>query len=200
MKWIGLTGGIASGKSTASQIIRGLGITVIDADHIAHEVVSIGSVGLERVRLAFGPGVLNSDGSLNRKELGNKIFSDKNSRDLLESILHPLIQAEVQKQKSQSEKNGEEIVFYDVPLLFEKNLQSQFDDTVLITCSEKTQIERMRSRNGYAEDEALARLSSQLPLSEKEKMATVIIQNEGTFDDLKNEIEKYILTKTRKSH
>ena len=133
MKWTGLTGGIATGKSTAKKLIESLGIPVVDADQISHKLSEVGAAGYTQIVSHFGHSILNSDLTINRKKLGKIIFSDSSLKLKLESILHPLVQTEVRVQRETHRLNGAKLCFYDVPLLFEKKLWSDFDATVLMS-------------------------------------------------------------------
>lgn len=185
MKWIGLTGGIATGKSTVAKMIRDLGLPVIDADSLAREVVQAKSLGLAAVVAAFGPDILKPDQSLDRSRLGQIIFSDSAKRDRLEKILHPLIQEKKNTERRRLENEGVEIAFYDVPLLFEKNLEKDFDKTVLVYCSRDEQIQRMVERNQLSVQEAELRLQSQLPIDDKLKKAHFVIFNREGLSELR---------------
>ena len=132
MKWIGLTGGIATGKSTVKKLIEGRGHPVIDADLISHRLTEVGQVGYQNVVSHFGNSVVNPDQTLNRKALGQIIFNDSQQRAQLENILHPLIQVAVAQQKKMHLGANRALCFYDVPLLFEKNLKKEFDLVVMI--------------------------------------------------------------------
>lgn len=192
MKWIGLTGGIATGKSSVAKIIRDLGLPVIDADSLAREVVLAGSPGLQAVVTAFGPEILRVDGSLDRSKLGRIIFSDPVQRDRLEKILHPLIQEKKNNERRRLENEGVELAFYDVPLLFEKKLQADFDKTVLVYCSRPEQIERLVQRDQLSEVEAEQRLSSQLPIDAKLKLADYVISNREGMNELRDNTEAMV--------
>lgn len=184
MKWIGLTGGIASGKSTVSRILKSHGFPVVDADALARQVVEPGSSGLAQVVAQFGTGVLNPDGSLDRKKLGQAVFGNPQKLLQLESILHPLIQAETRRQRTECEQRGEKFAFYDVPLLFEKNLESQFDAVIVVRASESLQKLRMKQRDQLTETEISNRLSAQVPMAHKVAKATWVLDNEGSLADL----------------
>ena len=192
MKWIGLTGGIASGKSTAAALLRDQGLAVIDADALAREVVEPGTPGLQSVVRAFGPGILDSQGHLDRKALGKIAFGDLKKREELEAILHPLIQAETKLRRSSLEKKGAKVAFYDVPLLFEKDLAKGFDSVVLISCRRETQEARMRSRDQLTDQEIQNRLAAQWPLQKKEGLANYVIHNDGTKEELSSQISNLI--------
>ncbi len=194
MKWIGLTGGIATGKSTAKKLIEGLGIPVIDADQISHQMTATGAEGLRQVVSHFGTEMLNPDQSLNRKKLGAIIFNDAQLRLKLENILHPLIQTEVQRLKTKYRDEGHKICFYDVPLLFEKNLASLFDHVVLVWCEPQEQLNRLIIRSQLSVEEAEARINSQIVMSEKIKRAHYCIDNSTTLENLQIQIHHLIKT------
>lgn len=192
LKWIGLTGGIATGKSAAKKLLEGLGCAVIDADEIARRVVSPGHEGLQKVQSSFGPSVISADGLLNRSVLADLIFKSEDLKLKLESILHPLIQVEVQKIKAHYLEKGEKICFYDVPLLFEKKLQAQFDATVLIWCDLETQKTRLKARNNLSDQQVADRLKSQMPMTEKLPLATYCIDNSTTIHNLNLQIKALV--------
>jgi dephospho-CoA kinase len=192
MKWTGLTGGIATGKSTVKKLLESLGHPVIDADQISHELTEVGRIGYEKILSHFGTAILHQDLTIDRKKLGQIIFSDSNQKTVLESILHPLIRTEVQNLKKNYEKKGVSLCFYDVPLLFEKNMQDQFDKTVLIWCSPDIQLKRLMRRNGLSEEEAQIRIANQLPMSYKIKRAHHCVDNSDGHDDLRKQIQKLL--------
>lgn len=192
MKWIGLTGGIATGKSAAAKLIQGLGFPVIDADEIARLVVQPGQEGLQKIVHHFGNSVLQTDQSLNRRLLGEIVFNSVEKRLLLESILHPLIQVEVAKLKQKYELENEKICFYDIPLLFEKGLAAQFFCTVLIWCDPETQKRRLQARNQLTEKQAVDRIKLQKRLSEKLPLANFCIDNSTTLQSLELQIGKLV--------
>lgn len=192
MKWIGLTGGIASGKSAAKKLIEGLGYSVIDADEIARRVVDPSHEGFQKVVFSFGSSVVSADGLLNRSALADLVFKSEVLKLKLESILHPLIQIEVQKTKLILSQKGEKICFYDVPLLFEKKMQSQFDATILIWCDLETQKARLRARNGLSEQQITDRLKAQLPMAEKLPLATYCVDNSTTIHNLDLQIRALV--------
>jgi dephospho-CoA kinase len=185
MKWYGLTGGIASGKSSVSQILKGEGIAVVDADLIARQVVEAGTSGLKAVVAQFGAGVLHPDGSLDRKKLGQHVFGSPEKLLLLESILHPLVKQETLKQRQGYHSEGRAFSFYDVPLLFEKRMQNEFDGILVVTAPDDLQRQRMKIRDHLSDAEIELRLRAQLPLSEKIKQATWVIENTGSLQELR---------------
>lgn len=192
MKWIGLTGGIASGKSTVAGLLQKNGYVVVDADVIARDVVARGSVGLKKVIDTFGRIYLKEDGELDRKKLGQLIFDNSEKRLELERIIHPLVQEKVKEIRAELEKKGTQIAFYDVPLLFEKKLQSQFDATVVVACSSHVQMERLMRRNGLSKSAAAARIGSQLPIMDKAMEADYVIWNDGALKDLEFEVSEFL--------
>ncbi|MFZ3230538.1 MAG: dephospho-CoA kinase [Pseudobdellovibrio sp.] len=193
MKWVGLTGGIATGKSTASKIIQEYKIPVIDADLIAHQMAMPGQLGYENIVVAFGENILTSEKLIDRKKLGQIIFNSPEKKIVLEKILHPLIQFEVEKLKNKFENSGHKICFYDVPLLFENKSSNKFFATVLIWCDADTQLARLKARNSFTVEQAYSRIKAQLPLSEKLPQATFCIDNSTTESSLQRQI-KHLLT------
>lgn len=188
MKWIGLTGGLASGKSTVARMLRERGYPVIDADEISRQVVARGTVGLSKILSQFGADLMLPSGELDRRGLGRKVFGDQTARLQLEAIIHPLVQNEVARLRTDYMKQGHRLAFYDVPLLFEKNIPG-FDATIVVSAPADLQRTRMRGRDGLSEDEITARLASQLPMSEKEKKATHVLINSSTLENLEKALE-----------
>ena len=192
MKWLGLTGGLATGKSTVSRIFLESGIPVIDADRVAHEVVERGSPGLKAVTDLFGKEILNSTGELDRPKLAKKVFADPTSLKKLESIIHPLVQAEVGRQRKWLQDQGTELAIYDVPLLFEKKLESQFFATIVVSCTEELQIQRIKKREKWNDEEIKNRLKSQIPIAEKVKRAQYELKNDKSIEFLKKQVADLI--------
>jgi dephospho-CoA kinase len=196
MKWIGLTGGIACGKSTVGNLLRLKGYSVIDADKISHDVVLPGTTGLKSVVQCFGPGILLADGTLNRIKLAEIVFAEPTKRKELENIIHPLIQDEVEKNRATLEQKGTGFAFYDIPLLFETHAEGKFDFIVVVTCDEKKQRARLKLRNNLSDQEIDRRLSAQFSLKLKEQKADFVIHNDGDEMQLKQQIEDLIRTLT----
>jgi len=184
MKWIGLTGGIATGKSTVTGLIESRGFAVIDADHISHELTQLAEPGYVQILSHFGNEILDPALKIDRKKLGQIIFSSPGQKQALEQILHPLIQERVQELKEGYQVAGKSVLFYDVPLLFENNLSSQFDSVLMIWCQEDIQLKRLMKRNNLSQEEALQRIRAQLPMSEKIKNSTYCIDNSGSEYEL----------------
>lgn len=180
MKWIGLTGGIATGKSTVAKLVESLGNKVIDADQISHQVTRFGGEGYDAVVSQFGTEILKPDQQIDRKKLGEIIFSDVLKKQTLENILHPLIKDEVTKLKNKYQQQGEHFCFYDVPLLFENNLQNNFDFTVTVWCEPEIQLQRLMQRNHLTKAQAQLRIQNQWPLSQKVALSQYCIDNSGT--------------------
>lgn len=192
MRWIGLTGGIATGKSTVSNWLRTQGYAVIDADELARLVVAPGSEGLRQIVSHFGAEILDDDGNLDRRKLGALVFADREKLADLEGMIHPLVQAQVQSLRDRYEREGREFVFYDVPLLYEKKLQDQFDHIIVVAADEEIQKSRMRARDALSENEIEARLRSQLPMAEKIKVAHSIVENNGSREELERRLTQLV--------
>jgi dephospho-CoA kinase len=188
--WIGLTGGIASGKSQVSKILRAKGYPVIDADEISRNLSKKDTAGYLQIVSEFGQDLLDSNQDIDRVRLGQLVFSDKTKLVKLENILHPLVRQEVEKQKQEYLSQGKSVVFYDVPLLFEKNMQNDFDWIVLVATHPENQIQRLCRRNCLSQAEAQLRIQAQRPMSEKIKLANWIIENNSTLEDLNEQVEK----------
>lgn len=192
MRWIGLTGGIATGKSTVSNWLKAHGYAVIDADELARLVVAPGSEGLRQIVSHFGAEILDDDGNLDRRKLGALVFADREKLADLEGMIHPLVQAQVQSLRDRYEREGREFVFYDVPLLYEKKLQDQFDHIIVVAADEEIQKSRMRARDALSENEIEARLRSQLPMAEKIKVAHSIVENNGSREELERRLTQLV--------
>ena len=181
---IGLTGGIASGKSTVLIYFKEKGIPYIDADIVAREVVEPGTEGLKAIVDTFGSNVLHADGTLNREALGAIVFHNEEKRQLLNSCLKTHIRNRILELTSQYESVNTPILIYDIPLLIEGEWYTMMDEVWLVYVNEMTQIERLMSRNGYTREDALARINSQMRLDDKRSYANLIIDNNGTPHDL----------------
>lgn len=166
-KIIGLTGGIASGKSTVSNMLKTKGFTIVDADIAARKVVEPGELAYEQIIEAFGEGILLQDLTLDRKKLGALIFADEALRMKLNSIVHPAVRAWMTREKDRAIENGKKTVFLDIPLLFESRLTYMVERTILVYVDGETQLKRLMTRNGLSEKEAQMRIRAQMPLSEK---------------------------------
>lgn len=199
MKWIGLTGGIASGKSTVTKFLRTLGFEVLDADQISHELTQIQGPALDEIFRTFGIGVRNLDGSLNRDQLGQLVFGRADQLKKLELILHPLVREKIAAEKARLFKVGKSAVFYDVPLLYEKAIEKDFDAVIVVYCSREQQLTRLMDRNALSAEQAEARLASQLPLEDKKKRAHHVVNNTRDHLFLESEILRVLAELNLKS-
>lgn len=189
MRVIGLTGGIATGKSTVSAILRDLGAALIDADEIARQVVEPGAGVLPEIERRF-PGVVGKDGRLDRTKLAERIFGNPEDRAALNALLHPQIQQAFVEKTAALADQGEQLVIYDAALLIENGLHEKMDGVILVTAPRETQITRLRERNGLTAAQAEARLSSQMPLGEKLRFADWIIDNSGDLATTRAQVEQ----------
>jgi dephospho-CoA kinase len=186
---IGLTGSIASGKSTVSNMLKEKGYPIVDADKIARQVVEPGTPVIKEIAEHFGDEVLNEDGSLNREKLGERIFRSEEERKKLNSIIHPAIRNEMIRQKEQWISKGAGTVILDIPLLFESKLQSFVEKIIVVSVTPEIQKQRLIARNELNEQEAADRINSQLPMVEKEAGADAVIDNNGTIEETKMQVE-----------
>ncbi|XP_063156612.1 dephospho-CoA kinase domain-containing protein [Candoia aspera] len=188
---VGLTGGIASGKSTVVALLQELGCVVIDADVIARQVVQPCFQAYQRIVHSFGPEILLESGEINREALGSIIFSQPEKRQLLNSITHPEIQKEMLKQILKYFVLGYRYVILDIPLLFEAKMLTKFmKHTVVVYCDPQVQLSRLMHRNGLTQAEAEARISAQMPLAQKVKLADHVIDNSGDTEATKRQVLK----------
>ncbi|MGL4820253.1 MAG: dephospho-CoA kinase [Bacilli bacterium] len=192
---IGLTGGIATGKTTVTALFREEHVPIVDADVIAREIVAPGMPALKEIVLAFGEAMLNPDGTLNRPALGAVVFSSEKQRHTLNRIMHPKIRDEMKRQIREHEINGASMCILDVPLLFENHLEGLVDEVVVVYTNETTQRERLMKRNAFSEEEANKRIRSQMAIEEKKKRADVIIDNSGTIEETKMQFFSYFQKK-----
>ena len=184
MHVFGITGGIASGKSTVSARFRARGLPVIDADQLARDAVAKGSPGLAAVVEAFGPGVLAPDGSLDRKALAAIVFADEAKRRVLNGLVHPRVAMLGALATQELAAKGEPLAAYEAALLVENGLAEAFRPLVVVAASEATQLARTKHRDGATDDEALARIRAQMPLATKIAAADVVLDNDGTEAEL----------------
>jgi dephospho-CoA kinase len=185
MKMIfGLTGGIASGKSTVSEIFRDNGIVIIDADVVAREIVEPYTKGWDLLIEEFGQSILLPNETIDRAKLGNIIFADPQKRERLDAILGPPLMKAVQDKIDRLERLHTPLACFDAALLIEKNLHERFRPLVVVATKREVQVERLKRRNGLSLEEANARIDAQLPLSEKTKLADYVIYNDGSLEHL----------------
>lgn len=183
MKIIGLTGGIATGKSTVSQFLKQKGFDIIDADQIARYLVAKGSECLVQITQTFGEEILLPDGELNRKKLGNIIFNDEQQKAKLDKIMQPAIFQEIQNELQKRFNIHQKIVFIDMPLLIEMGYLSIVDEVWLVYTNSNVQLERLMTRDNLSKEQALSRIQSQLPIEDKIQYSDIIIDN--NYDMLK---------------
>jgi dephospho-CoA kinase len=181
---IGLTGGIASGKSAVARVLRELGIPVIDADQIAREVVAPGSEGLAAVVAAFGPDVLTPDGQLDRERMGQRVFTNPEARKQLQAITHPRIGQLSGQRLAEARAGSAPYVVYEAPLLVEVGAHKGMDALIVVAAAEDTQVARATTRDGLRAEEVRQRIAAQLPLSSKVAVADYVIANDGTLQQL----------------
>ncbi|MFA1641570.1 dephospho-CoA kinase [Chryseomicrobium palamuruense] len=189
---IGLTGSIATGKSTVANRFKEHGIPVVDADLIARQVVEPGSETLQKIAQAFGESALHADGTMNREEIGRQIFGNEEKRALLNGIIHPAIRKEMLRQKDHHLANGKKIVILDIPLLFESKLEHFVEQILVVATSREIQKQRLMARNGLSEQEALERMNSQLSIDDKAKWADEVIRNDGTLEELEAQVDALV--------
>ena len=182
---IGLTGGIASGKSTVGRMLEDLGAAVVDADQLAREVVAPGTPGLREVVAAFGSDVLDEEGRLARERLGERVFADPGERRRLERILHPRI-AELARQRLAAVRGR--LAVYQAPLIFETGREGEFQGVLLVDCEPDLQLSRLMVRDRLGEADARARLAAQLPAAERRRRATWVVDNSGSLDDTRAQL------------
>lgn len=183
---VGLTGGVGSGKSTVSAMLAGLGAVVIDADLLAREVVAPGTEGLAEIRAAFGPGVLTADGELDRAAMGAIVFADEARRRVLESIIHPRVRARGAEIEAAAPAGA--IVVHDIPLLAETGQASAFDAVVVVDTPTEVQRDRLVRLRGMAPEDAEARIAAQAGRDERRAIATYVVENTGTLEDLRQRV------------
>lgn len=188
MKLIGLTGGIASGKSTVATILERLGAAVINADVLSREVVEPGRDAWKEIVEVFGTEVLQADQTLDRQKLRTIIFNHPESRKKLESIIHPRVRALAEERISRYAAAGYEIIVYEVPLLFEGNLQDSLRPVVLVACDVETQRRRLQERDRIDAAAAQKHIEAQMSLAEKRRLADYVIENNGNLEDLERQV------------
>lgn len=185
---VGLTGGIGSGKSTVVKGLQAKGITIVDADQIAREVVQPGEQALDEIARVFGPEVLQADGTLDRSKLKQRIFSDPSAKQQLEAILHPRIRQRILERVNNAKDT--DYVVADIPLLVESKYPDHFDRVIVVDCTEAQQIERVKARDAMSDEQIQRIMDSQASRQQRLDAATDIIDNTGSLDSLKMQIEK----------
>ncbi len=197
MLLVGLTGGIGSGKSTVAGMLVGRGAVVVDADDLARRAVEAGTPGFDQVREAFGESVVRPDGSLDREALAALVFRDPDARKTLESIVHPEVARLFLEERTRYEVT-DRVVVYAVPLLVENGLQGMFDVVVVVTADERTRLDLLVAR-GMTSEDARDRMAAQAPESERERVADVVIRNEGSMEELERRVDEVWADLTRRA-
>ncbi|TMA79403.1 MAG: dephospho-CoA kinase [Deltaproteobacteria bacterium] len=192
MKLVGLTGGIASGKSTVAKILERLGAAVINADALSREVVEPGKDAWKEIIDAFGAGVLQPDQSLDRQKLRTVIFNDSDGRKKLEAIIHPRVRALAEEKIREHAVAGYSIIVYEVPLLFEGNLHEWLRPVILVACDVDTQRARLQERDRLTQTEAQKHIDAQMSLTEKRRLADYVIENDGSLADLEQQVRAVV--------
>lgn len=189
MIWIGLTGSMGSGKSTAAKVLREMGFPVLDADQVVHDLMKPGGPLASEIISTFGQTV-DAGGTVNRSALGRLVFGDAKKLAQLEALIHPKVRDKVAALRSALAKTGEPVAFYDVPLLFEKKMEPQFDFILVVTATESARRERLKTRSSISDDEISARFKSHVSPEIKEGKASAVIRNDGDPAALKEEVKR----------
>ncbi len=186
---IGLTGSIACGKSTVSNMFKELGAYIIDSDEIAHDALKKTEKPYKQVLEIFGDSILDEQGNIDRKKLGKIVLNDKSKLAILESIIHPYINEKRQEiENAILKENKNAIIVYDVPLLFEKQLEKNFDKVIVVYANKNVQIERLMKRQNLTYDEALKLINLQMDVEEKKKRADFVIDNSYSLEETKKQV------------
>lgn len=191
-KTIGLTGSVATGKSTVSNMIQQAGIPLVDADIAARKVVEPGTEGLKEIVAYFGEEILLADGTLDRAKLGEIIFKDKEKREKLNEITHPRVKDYMLEARELFFRAGEELVFFDIPLLFESHLESLVDQIVVVWTTPETELKRLMERNNLTKEDALRRIESQMGIDEKARKADFVIDNNESLEKTQKQVYTFI--------
>ncbi|MEB6569198.1 dephospho-CoA kinase [Staphylococcus auricularis] len=191
-KVIGLTGGIASGKSTVSELLTAYGFKIVDADIASRKAVAKGTKGLEQVREAFGDEAIQPDGEMDRQYVGDIVFNQPEKRIELNNIVHPIVRQIMDEEKNEYLAQGHNVIM-DIPLLFENELQDTVDEVWLVYTSESIQIDRLMERNDMSVEDAKARVYSQISIDKKSRMADHVIDNLDSKLQLKQNLEKLLI-------
>ncbi|WP_338439030.1 dephospho-CoA kinase [Staphylococcus aureus] len=191
-KVIGLTGGIASGKSTVSELLSVFGFKVVDADKAAREAVKKGSKGLAQVREVFGDEAIDENGEMNRRYMGDLVFNHPEKRLELNAIIHPIVRDIMEEEKQEYLKQGYNVIM-DIPLLFENELENTVDEVWVVYTSESIQMDCLMQRNNLSLEDAKARVYSQISIDKKSRMADHVIDNLGDKLELKQNLERLLV-------
>ena len=189
---VALTGGIATGKTYVRTRLASHGIPTLDADTLARDAVAVGSGGLAAVVARFGPGILQADGSLNRKALGGIVFADPQARADLEAIVHPRVREATAAWLDRLAQSGEALAIVDIPLLFETGREREFDRVIVTNCPRGQQLARVVERDGLTAADAEARIDAQAPTEDKVRHADFVIDTGGTFGDTNRQVDRVV--------
>ena len=188
MKLVGLTGGIASGKSTVAAVLRRLGASIVNADELSREVVQPGQDAWNAITKSFGSDILQEDMTLDRKKLRKIVFDNPEARKKLEAIIHPRVRALAEKRIGELAASGSSVIVYEVPLLFEAQIHLWLRPVILVACDIETQKKRLLERDHLTELEAQQHLDAQMSLAEKRKLADYVIENDTTLEELEQRV------------
>ena len=188
MRLVGLTGGIGSGKSTVAKMLEEAGATVVDADQIARDIMEPGRPALQDAAYAFGPDILNPDGSLDRGKLAERAFASREATDKLNRITHPRIGEQTRKAFCRARERGDEVVVYDMPLLVDKGLDKDMDLVLVVDVKPEERVARLVGR-GLSADDARARIKAQIPDDKRRAAADIVIDNNGSLEELRERVE-----------
>jgi dephospho-CoA kinase len=192
LRIVGLTGGIATGKTTFANVLRARDVPVVDADALARAVVAPGTPTLAEIARVFGQGALAEDGALDRKKVAGIVFADAEARRRLEGIIHPAVRRAMADESLRLAAEGHELAFYDTPLLYEVGLDAGLDSVVVVWAPAEAQRERIVARDGLTPAEANARLAAQLPVDEKAARADFVVENTGAPGDLEGKADRLL--------
>lgn len=188
---LGITGGIASGKSTVVNVFRSYGFPIVDGDVVARRVVEPETPGLLALVNVFGDSIITPEGTLDRKKLGSLIFQDETERKKLNQTLEPFIRSEIDRQIEIAKKNSP-LVIADIPLLYESDYKKQMDAVAVVYTDQSTQLKRLMARNQLSEVEAMNRINSQMSLEEKKQLADIVFDNRGSLDETADQVIEWL--------
>jgi dephospho-CoA kinase len=191
---LGLTGGIATGKSTVANVFREYGFPVIDGDIVSRQIVAKGQPALQQLIQTFGAQIRNADGSLNRKQLGAIVFADSKKRQYLDQIMEPYLRSAISAQIAEAKATAP-LVVVDLPLLFEGHYESEMNEIAVVYLPEALQLQRLMTRNQLTEEQALQRIASQMPVSEKKARADIVFDNQGSLAETQKQVTDWLKQK-----